>query len=60
MEQLAVMVVISLVIFLLIREIVCWYFKINERRDLLWEIHKELIKSNNASMIKVDMSSKHD
>ena len=35
-----------LVILLVGREIVCWYFKINERRNLLRSILSEMRKSN--------------
>jgi len=30
------------IIFLICRELICWYWKINEAVDLLREIHKEL------------------
>lgn len=42
-----VLVVFSLAIFILIREVVCWYFKINERVELQKESNdnqKEIIK----------------
>ena len=31
-----------LLLFLIFREIVCWYWKINERLDVLYDIRKEL------------------
>lgn len=35
-------IAIGILIFLLLREFVCWYFKINERRNLLEKILEEL------------------
>lgn len=35
-------VVITLVVFLLMREVACWYFKINERNELLREQNRLL------------------
>ncbi|MCD8406289.1 hypothetical protein LNI88_11570 [Tenacibaculum dicentrarchi] len=55
-----IIAVISILIFLLCREIVCWYFKINKRIEILEEqnellknIHKELKneKVNNENTI---------
>jgi hypothetical protein len=39
-------IVISIVVFLLLREVFCWYFKINKRISLLQDIKDELVKSN--------------
>lgn len=36
--------------FILIRELVCWYFKINQRIKLLEEIKKELQNKNDWSL----------
>ena len=41
--------VVSFIIFLIVREFWCWYFKINERKKLLEEILAELKKMNNES-----------
>tara|TARA_R100000951_G_scaffold107151_1_gene102260 strand:+ start:6986 stop:7171 length:186 start_codon:yes stop_codon:yes gene_type:complete len=61
MEQLAIIVVITLFVFLLIREIVCWYFKINVRNELLKDIKRELERLNYNSIEKsIDLNSKHD
>tara|TARA_R110002126_G_scaffold60240_3_gene157048 strand:+ start:1792 stop:1968 length:177 start_codon:yes stop_codon:yes gene_type:complete len=38
--------VICLGIFAIIREIICWYWKINERVDLQKKILVELVKLN--------------
>ena len=48
-------VIVSIVIFLVLRFVVCWYFKINERVDLLKDIRDclELRK-------EPDLTSKHD
>lgn len=51
----------SIIAFLIMREIVCWYFKINERLSTANKVLDELIamnKANNA-MQGVDLSSKH-
>jgi len=36
----------TLFVFLLIRELFCWYFKINKRVSLLSDIKDELIQAN--------------
>ena len=38
--------VLFLAVFLLIREVICWYFKINKRAELQEKILAELIKVN--------------
>ena len=48
-------IAIILFVFVLIREVVCWYFKINERVKLKEKILNELIKLN----VKVDNKSTH-
>ena len=35
-------IVVYVVLFLIFREINCWYFKINERRDILQKILSEI------------------
>jgi hypothetical protein len=42
-------IVISIAVFLLLREVFCWYFKINKRLSLLQDIKDELVKSNSYS-----------
>lgn len=42
----AAIIFVSLFIFVLIREIICWYFKINERLNVNKEILAELKKIN--------------
>ena len=39
-------IAITLFVFILIRELLCWYFKINERVQLLSDIKLELQRSN--------------
>ena len=45
-------VAISIILFLLGRELVCWYFKINHRLDLLEEI-RDLLKEGKESPASV-------
>jgi len=54
-DQIANMIIVAVICivpFLLLREVVCWYFKINERVALL----KKLVE---VEHIKPDLSSKH-
>lgn len=39
---------ICLAVFAVIREIICWYFKINKRVELQEKILAELVKLNKA------------
>jgi hypothetical protein len=39
-------IVISIAVFLLLREVFCWYFKINKRISLLSDIKDELVQAN--------------
>jgi hypothetical protein len=39
-------IVISIGVFLLLREVFCWYFKINKRISLLSDIKDELVQAN--------------
>ena len=45
-ELIFVSVVFSVCAFLLLREVFCWYFKINKRLSLLSDIKDELIQAN--------------
>ena len=47
------LIAIGLILFLLGREIVCWYFKINHRMDLLEEI-RDLLKENKESLVPAE------
>ena len=38
---------ICLAVFAIIRELICWYFKINKRVELQEKILAELVKINN-------------
>jgi hypothetical protein len=46
-----VVIVIAIVVFLIAREIVCWYWKINRAITLLESINEQLGDLNNASVI---------
>jgi len=37
---------VSLIVFLVLREVICWYFKINHRLNVLVDIKSELIQAN--------------
>ena len=37
-------IAVTLFVFILIRELICWYFKINERIKLQKELNKLLVK----------------
>ena len=37
---------VSLIVFLVLREVICWYFKINKRYAVLVDIRSELIQAN--------------
>ena len=43
-------IAITLFVFILIREVICWYFKINERVAQNDEIIKQLKRSNDYLM----------
>jgi hypothetical protein len=43
-------IVISIAVFLLLREVFCWYFKINKRISLLTDIKAELVQANNYTV----------
>ena len=46
-EAIAVFIMMTLAIILLIREVICWYFKVNKRVELQEKILAELVKINN-------------
>tara|TARA_R110000850_G_scaffold133442_1_gene254545 strand:+ start:106 stop:393 length:288 start_codon:yes stop_codon:yes gene_type:complete len=48
-EQIFGIVFATLFVFLLMRELFCWYFKINKRVKLLSDIKDELIAANKIS-----------
>ena len=45
-EILLVSIALSIAIFVLLREVFCWYFKINKRISLLSDIKDELVQAN--------------
>ena len=45
-EQIFGIVLALLFVFLLLRELLCWYFKINKRLRVLVDIRTELIEAN--------------
>jgi hypothetical protein len=49
-------IAISIAVFLLLREVFCWYFKINKRISVLQDIRTELIKSNKCNNESKDLS----
>ena len=46
LEAIVVFIIMVLAIILLIRELICWYFKINKRIELQEKTLAELIKIN--------------
>jgi hypothetical protein len=46
LEAIVVFIIMVLAIILLIRELICWYFKINKRVELQEKILAELVKFN--------------
>ena len=40
------LIALSLSIFLVLREVFCWYFKINHRLSVMIDIKSELIQAN--------------
>ena len=46
LEILFLSIAISVGVFLLLREVFCWYFKINKRLSVLVDIKAELVKLN--------------
>ena len=48
LEAIIVFIIMVLAIILLIRELICWYFKINKRVELQEKILAELVKINNV------------
>jgi hypothetical protein len=46
LEAIVVFIIMVLAIILLIRELICWYFKINKRVELQEKILSELVKIN--------------
>jgi len=51
---------ISIIVFLILREFWCWYFKINKRIELLENILSELKKQNNNKQSKSEQSNKQN
>jgi hypothetical protein len=54
-------IAISIGVFLLLREVLCWYFKINKKLSVLLDIKDELVKANNYSNPNKEpaMANKH-
>lgn len=48
------------VLFLIFRELVCWYWKINKISNLLEEIRDELKNKNNAGPFNVFLQGEKD
>lgn len=49
-------IALSIAIFTIIREFICWYFKVNERVQLQKDVLTELMKMNEA--VRVDIENK--
>lgn len=49
---LVIFLIICFIIFLICREIVCWYFKINQMVGLLKEIRDLLAKRDNSNVVR--------
>jgi hypothetical protein len=49
-DILIVSIVLSIAVFLLLREVFCWYFKINKRISLLSDIKDELVQANRYTL----------
>ena len=49
-EMIFLAVVVSLAVFLILREVICWYFKINKRLSVMVDIKSELIQANKWRM----------
>lgn len=47
-QWIIIAIVISIAVFLILREFICWYWKINERVSLLEDILDELKKMNGS------------
>ena len=53
LEVLFLSIAISVGVFLLLREVFCWYFKINKRLSVLVDIKAELVKLNETKVMSV-------
>jgi hypothetical protein len=53
-EILIVSISLSIAIFVLLREVFCWYFKINKRISLLCDIKDELVQANRYANFNKD------
>tara|TARA_R110000772_G_scaffold60095_1_gene135613 strand:- start:4417 stop:4644 length:228 start_codon:yes stop_codon:yes gene_type:complete len=47
---------ICLFVFAIIRELICWYFKINKRVELQEKILAELVKINNKPVYDLEFN----
>ena len=52
--DLCLYLILALAVFLLIREVICWYFKINKRIELQEKIVVELVKMNGKPTYDLD------
>ena len=50
LQNVLVLLMGCLFVFVLIREVMCWYWKINERVDLQKKILAELVKMNKVDL----------
>jgi hypothetical protein len=56
-EALFLSIAISVGVFLLLREVFCWYFKINKRLSVLVDIKAELVKMNEPKALVSGVAS---
>jgi hypothetical protein len=49
--DLCLYLILALAVFLLIREVICWYFKINKRVELQEKILVELVKMSGGDKL---------
>lgn len=55
MQSIFIVLLVTLFVFILIRELICWYFKINERVKLQKDVLAELVKLNNPAHLVPDV-----
>lgn len=55
MQSIFIVLLVTLFVFILIRELICWYFKINERVKLQKDVLAELVKLNKPAHLVPDV-----
>jgi hypothetical protein len=54
--DLCLYLILALAVFLLIREVICWYFKINKRVELQEKMLAEMVKINNKPIYDLEFN----